>query len=141
MVDITSKLVSTMSSAGINEVSDSTKKNLRRKLEMEFGDSLTFFTESRHVYIMPDNKYWLLSTYDCHPSWKPLKKATKTTPLSKQPCHCERKLNPWPPKPGELTPDYVHIPPSLQKCLHVLLGGREDGSAGLVNSPRHYHCS
>ena len=98
MVDITSKLVSTMSSAGINEVSDSTKKILRRKLEMEFGDSLTFFTESRRMYIMPDNlkkKYWLLSAYNCHPSWKPLKKATKTTPLSKQPCHCESKLNPF----------------------------------------------
>ena len=44
MVDVTSKLLSTMSSAGINEVSDSTKKNLRRKLEMEFGD----FTDILH---------------------------------------------------------------------------------------------
>ena len=31
------------------------KITLRRKLEMEFGKSLTFFTENRHVYILPNN--------------------------------------------------------------------------------------
>ncbi len=34
----------------------------------------------------------------------------------------------WPPKPEELTIDYVYIPPSLQTFLHILLGGRENCS-------------
>ena len=35
----------------------------------------------------------------------------------------------WPPKPEELTSDYIRIPPSLLKFLHALLGGREESSA------------
>ena len=30
----------------------------------------------------------------------------------------------WPPKPEELTSDYIHIPPSLLQILHAILGGR-----------------
>ncbi len=68
MVDITSKLVSIMTSSGISKVSDSTRKSLRQKLEVEFGNSLTFFTENHHVCFtrqLKKRKHWQIS---CHPN-------------------------------------------------------------------------
>ena len=128
MVDITSKLLSTMSSAGINEVSDSTKKNLRRKLEMEFGDSPTFFTESHCVYIMPDNLKKKVLAAECiqlSSMLESFEKGNKDNTIVQTSMSLREQIKsiPFkdhrPPKPGELTPDYVHIPPSLQKFLHV----------------------
>ena len=38
----------------------------------------------------------------------------------------------WSSRPEELDPEYVSVPPSLQKLLHVLLGGTEIGSALII---------
>ena len=51
MTDLTSRLLSSMTSFGISHVKDSTKKHLRRKLEAEFAGS---------IHIIPDNKGKLL---------------------------------------------------------------------------------
>ena len=138
MLDITSKLVSIMSSSGIKKVSESTKKNLRRKLEMEFRKSLTFFTENRHVYISPNNLKEVLAA-ECIRLSSKLKvfqeryKDNNTIVQTAMSLREQIKLTPskddWPPKPEELTSDYIHIPQSLLKFLHALLGGGEESSA------------
>lgn len=52
LTDLTTKMASLLNDKG-KEVRESTKKNLRHNLEIEFGDSLPFFTHNRRIYIRP----------------------------------------------------------------------------------------
>lgn len=56
MTDLTSRLVASIKSFGIDDVRDSTKKHLRRKLEKEFGESLHIIPDQKgKLLLYPDN--------------------------------------------------------------------------------------
>ena len=138
LTDITERFMLAMNSEGVSEVHDYTKKNLRRKLENDFIHSLTFFTVNRRIYVMPDNLKKEVLTAECvllSSKMDSIEKANRDSAsiikaavtlreeIKSIPCRDN-----WSPRPEELNPGYVSIPPSLQKFLHVLLGGTEVGS-------------
>lgn len=55
LADFALQVKSFMNTSGIDQVKESTKTHLRRKLESEFRDSLHFFIVNRRVYVRPDN--------------------------------------------------------------------------------------
>ena len=82
---------------------------------MEFGDSLTFFTESRHVYIMPDNLKKEVLAAECirlSSKLEAFEKGNKDNTIVQTAMSLREQIKSipfkdhWPPKPGELTPDY-----------------------------------
>ena len=56
MVDVSSRLVASMSCLGIVQVKDSTKKHIRQKLESEFGGALHIFPNVKgNILLYPVN--------------------------------------------------------------------------------------
>lgn len=80
MTDLTSRLVSSMNSFGIKDVTDSTKKHLRRKLETEFSDS---------IHIISDDKGKLL----LYPDSLSMCELVKTTTVLKKELEHARSVN------------------------------------------------
>lgn len=138
LTNITSKFITSMNSLGIHTVSQSSIKHFRRNLEMEFRDTLQFFTVNRRVYFMPDNltKEALaieciglqtqLDTVQNNESDKICRQAATYMRNQIQATEFEYI---WPPQPVQLTADYVHVPETLQTFLRVLLSGKEDSSS------------
>lgn len=134
LLDLTLKLVSLLDELGV-AVKESTKKHLRRNLELEFGDTLHFFPVGRRVYIRPHN----LSTDSIACDYVNLKDKLEVFTQGQQ---CEQLIERvalilrgnikngvmdqvWPPKPEELTETYVELPGCLLLFLKVLLGGKQ----------------
>ena len=115
-----------MSSFG-SKASESTKK-LKWKLDMEFGKSLTFFTENRHVCILPNNlkkevlaaaEYIQLSSkLEAFQERHKDNTIVQTAMSLWEQIKSTLSKDDWPPKSEELTSDYIQIPPSLLKFLH-----------------------
>ena len=56
MVDLTKKLESFIQSRGIEGLSESTKKHIRRKIEAEFGSTIEIFPDEKgKLLVMPGN--------------------------------------------------------------------------------------
>ncbi|KAG0718081.1 hypothetical protein GWK47_053170 [Chionoecetes opilio] len=56
MTDVTSRLVASMKSFGVNQVQDSTKKHLRQRIEKEFGGFLHIIQDHNgKLLIYPDS--------------------------------------------------------------------------------------
>ena len=56
MSDLTSRFVTAMKACGIDQVKDSSKKHLRRKLESVFGQALHIFSDDKgKLFLYPDN--------------------------------------------------------------------------------------
>jgi hypothetical protein len=134
LTDLTSKLASFLNDNGV-EIRDSTKNHLRRILELEFGDSLHYFTNNRRVYLRPHS----LSTDSIACDYLDLKSRLAELSHGQQ---CEQmmiqtalilrckvreqvKEQIWPPKPDELTEKYIDLPVCLIEFLKLLLGGQQ----------------
>ena len=136
MCDFISKLTGFLTELGITNVQPSTKKNMRRKVESEFGASLHIFPDERGKLLMVPNNF----TTEClakqnvklKEELRLLKRKTSAMPpLEKKPLHPAKCLrtdiraiktnHPWPPNPEELTEDFVRLPDSLVKFLTFLL--------------------
>lgn len=144
-VDITAKMVSFMEKNGVpkNQVANSTKFHLRRKIEAEFGNSLHFFSVNRKVFVRQDNLS--LETLLVHFVNLKLKFETRI-PSQMSATHFEEtalslrteikssipKQN-WPPQPEELNSDYLELPQNLTKFLNDLLCGTNVKSTERVN--------
>ena len=137
ITDIVTKLTSLLNSLSVHEICTSTKKNLRRKLEAEFGDSLTFFIKNRQLFLMPNT----LTKEEIAKKYAKMKSSLETheennnnviiqaaTSL-RQEMKSSLFKNNWPSLPAELTPDYITIPQNLKSFLHVLFNGSENVSA------------
>ena len=132
--ELTSKLVSLLHDEGIGEIRLSTKTHIRRNLESEFGDTLRFFSAgaANKVYLRPNN----LSTDSIACDYIDVKDKLDRYNRSQQ---CEELIvqvaltlreniykciqeQAWPPKPEEMTADYVELPNCLVQFLTTLLG-------------------
>ena len=112
-----------MNSAGINEVTGSTQRKLRRTLEIEFGNSLILFTENRHVYFMPDSLKKEILGAECirlKSKLEAFQKGNKDKSIVKTALSLREQIKSiptkdnWPPNPTELASDYITVPPALE---------------------------
>ena len=56
MTDLSSRLIESMKSLGIEHIKDSTKNHMRRTLENEFGTTLHFFSDDNfRLLVYPDH--------------------------------------------------------------------------------------
>ncbi|XP_064116328.1 uncharacterized protein LOC135222086 [Macrobrachium nipponense] len=142
--ELTSKVITFMNQKGIYyEVTDATKKHLRRKLEAEFGEALHFFTISRLVYLRPDNLSYesvinenvllknKLQAYTQNDDFDCL--IVKIAQFLRHEIKCEIPEQTWPPHPQELSEGYLPIPDNLMKFLYILLCGKEQTPTLRVN--------
>ena len=116
--------------------------HLCRKLEMEFGESLHFFTVSRRVYIRPDNlsvdaiateNVMLNSRLEAYTKQEDIDtQISQVALLLRQQIKSGFEEQSWPPHPQELNSSYISVPENLIQFLNILLGGKQ-GSSVRVN--------
>ena len=149
LTSLTEMLVNLMSMLGYidDEVLPQTKKQIRRRLESEFGESLHFVkTAEGKVLIYPDN----LTMESLAKENNELKNQLESVShecevkavLTKSASHIRSdiknmKKKPWPPQPDQLTADYMKLPDSLEIFLRVLLTGDVKQSVPSSNSREH----
>ena len=132
-----------MKDQGVEEVWGSTKKHIRRKLEVEFGESLSIFPDNNgKLLVVPDSldnknlSSQLMSikkeldslrenssdlTQSVRKVAKLIRNELKTT-------HTEEDLS-WPPNPEELDKDYLSLTPFVTLFLTTLISGDPDKAA------------
>ena len=133
MTELTAKLILLMKSFGINEVKESVKKHIRRKLENEFGDTLHFIQNDKgKLIVYPDN----ISKHDlvkelCEYRSKVNKPETDSNTLSTTALQIRQHIKQmkvdetWPP---DLENMNYEIPQSLQCFVLALLTGEQSCS-------------
>ena len=133
MTELTAKLIMLMKSFGINEVKESVKKHIRRKLENEFGDTLHFIQNDKgKLIVYPDN----ISKHDlvkelCEYRSKVNKPETDSNTLSTTALQIRQHIKQmkvdetWPP---DLENMNYEIPQSLQLFILALLTGEQSCS-------------
>ncbi|KAI8521965.1 hypothetical protein Bbelb_017190 [Branchiostoma belcheri] len=133
MTDLSSRLVESMKSLGIEHIKDATKKHLRRCLENEFGNALHFLSDGNsRLLVYPDN----LSRCDLVKANQDLEKELRTlkTHLNKDVVAKAALLlrddirkhdrpQAWPPVITEEDQSRDIIPASVVKFLCYLLTG------------------
>ena len=142
LVEITAKLESFFIEQDV-EIRASTKKNLRRNLEAEFGDTLHFFETDHRVFLRPHN----LKTDDIASEVIRLEKRIQ---LYNQGQDCVQLIENvaiilrdsikgsiqeqmWPPHPEELDKSYIELPECLMTFLKVLLGGTQRDASDRIS--------
>ena len=137
MTDLTTRLMTCMTSQGCQEIKVSTKKHIRRKLEAEFGESLHIIHDSKgKLVVYPDNLLrdkLVLDNLMLKSELKAAKSSEKDrlSVLTKAALQMrddirEQHVNDeWPPQPSELTPGSAHIPASVTYFLHTIITGQQ----------------
>ena len=134
---ITSKMSEIMKSKGVLAVKDSTKKHIRRKLEVEFGSSLTMFSDDTgKVLLFPSHAtiYDIAKKY--HAAKQDLKllqsKSSESKAVDQASSLLRRaikdmeKPDVWPYHPSDVTQNSLVIPPELQRFYLGLLTGKPE---------------
>ena len=139
LTNLTEKLVSQMKNLGIQEVKESTKKHLRRKLEATFGDLLQFETideGKKQLIVIPSTLSRLqlarenIALNDKLALSEKCRKEslhlTKAALIIRSSIKSKETEMSWPPKPSELHQSSINLPDSLTLFLHTLLTGSAD---------------
>ncbi|MES9883965.1 MAG: hypothetical protein ABW185_24210, partial [Sedimenticola sp.] len=135
---LTDHVVSFMDTSAMEKCTESTKKNIRRTIEKEFGDSLHFITVGRRVYVRPDNLTTdsviidfirlqdTLDTYKEDQTYESLIKRVAFYIRSeiKNGKHEQQ----WPPHPEQLDSSYYSSPDCLIEFLTTLFSGKHEPS-------------
>lgn len=132
LVELTKKLSDWLLELGVEEVKLSTKKHIRRKLTVEFGESLHMVTDSiGRVLVYPDN----LSLVNVLQENQKLKDELhlvkqdstsvdgmfrKVSTLLRKDMTEHNVKMPWPPLPEEMEKPSVYVPNSLTNFLKLL---------------------
>eukprot|EP00058_Branchiostoma_floridae_P000977 XP_002586465.1 hypothetical protein BRAFLDRAFT_106667 [Branchiostoma floridae] len=133
MTDLSSRLVESMKSLGIEQIKDSTKKHMRRSLESEFSSTLHFFSDDNlRLLVYPDN----LSRCDLVKANQALQKelntlksllnkdvVAKAALLLRDDIRKQDVPQAWPPVITEEDQSRDIIPPSVVKFFCYLLTG------------------
>ena len=128
MTDLKNRLLSYIKQLGIQEVKDSTKKHIRRKLEGEFGNLLQFEQlqdDKRQLIVYPDNLSRLQparGNMELRDRQELLEKSADTGHVIKNAAlHLRKSITyqdastSWPRKPSELQGSAVDIP----DCFYI----------------------
>ena len=129
MTDLTKKVESFVQSRGIEMLSESTKKHMKRKIEAEFGSALEIFPGDKgKLLVMSDN----LSRQDCVKANVLLQKEVETLEskssdamkvIDQSAAHIRRSIldlkweTPWPIHPSDLRAESFPIPKYLSRFL------------------------
>lgn len=137
MVDMRDLLLSFMRSMGATEITESTKKHMRRKLEVEFGGLLQFedLLENNKLFVIPDNLSKLQLARDMAklsqqqenrnvPS--KMKEIQQAGLYIRDAVRANNTEISWPPKPSELCESAVNIPVELKAFLYTVLTGNTE---------------
>eukprot|EP00058_Branchiostoma_floridae_P015562 XP_002601050.1 hypothetical protein BRAFLDRAFT_102388 [Branchiostoma floridae] len=133
MTDLSSRLVESIKSLGIEQIKDSTKKHMWRSLESEFCSTLHFFSDdNRRLFVYPDN----LSRCDLVKAHQALQKelntlksllnkdvVAKAALLLRDDIRKQDVSQAWPPVITEEDQSRDIIPPSVVKFFCYLLTG------------------
>ena len=121
-----------MRSMGATEISESTKKHFRRKLEKEFGDLLQFedLLNNNMLFVLPKNlsKVQLArevvtvsQQLDNRDTPSKVKEIQQIGLLIHDAVLSNNTEMSWPPKPSELCENAFNLPPELDAFLCTLL--------------------
>ena len=142
LTNLTAKLVAFMEVNGYSSVKQQTKDHIRRKLEAEFTDSLHFISEANgRVLVYPDNLS-LVEVLRENVLLKDKLQELETTNdithiIKRSAIHIRGQIKsmpkmPWPPKPDELSGDYLDLPETLLLFLNnLLMGDSSEGTSRL----------
>lgn len=134
MTDLTMKLKQYLQSLGINEMKESTKKHIRRRLEAEFGNSLYIIEDdSGRLLVMPDSLTReelakenielkeKLTAYETGDDVEGVLERAALYLRDEVKALIDEDEKPWPPVPEDLDQEYLQIPTKLIKFYNVLL--------------------
>ena len=141
MMDLIAQLVDFMKDQGVEEVWLGTKKHIRRKLEAEFGESLSIFHNNGKLLVVPDSldiknlSSQLMSIKKEFDSLREntsgltqsVRKVAKLIRNELKTTHTEDLS--WPPNPVELDKDYLPLSPFATLFLTTLISGDPDKPA------------
>ena len=140
LTELTQVLVVKMNEYGVTEVRQSTKKHIRRKLEIEFGSSVHFVPDVngkqlvypdkltisdlvRDVIRLKGDLETITKESDAH---KLLQKSAQYLRKDIQ----DNKIDvPWPPLPSDVHSCTFYIPGNLKLFLYYLIGGEKDSAS------------
>ena len=131
MSSITDHLLKSMNSLSVQDITDSTKKHIKRKLINEFGSSIEIINNvNGKLFVIPDN----LSRAELVKENIALSlelNSAKTEDLSSRLKSCASEIRnlvrestqeqEWPPNPELLDKTYTNIPECLSDVLYSLL--------------------
>jgi hypothetical protein len=137
MVDLRELLLSFMRSMGATEIHESTKKHMRRKLEVEFGGLLQFedLLENNKLFVIPDNLSKLQlarNVVKMSQQQENRNEPSKIKEIQQAGLYIQDAVRAnnteisWPPKPLELCESAVNIPMELNAFLYTALTGNTD---------------
>ena len=137
MVDLRERLIIYMRSMGATEISESTKKHFRRKLEKEFGDLLQFedLLDNNKLFVLPKNlskvqlareMVTLSQQLDNRDTPSKVKEIQQIGLYIRDAVLSNNIEMSWPPKPSELCESAVNLPPELDAFLCTLLTGNTE---------------
>ena len=132
--DLAEVVTKHMTENGINQLHMSTKKNLKRRIESEFGSRLKIISEDYNKpliapftltyeqlakqYINLKEKFELYKSEDCSQI------ISKAAIILHNHIKEIKQIRLWPPCPDELDEQYVDIPKQLTNFLTILLTGK-----------------
>ncbi|KAK3750817.1 hypothetical protein QZH41_000085, partial [Actinostola sp. cb2023] len=144
LTDLTQRLITNMMLLGTQEVKESTRKHVRRRLEAEFGEGLHFVAVEegkRKMLVIPDN---LTVVQLARENVKLQEKQTLIDKAIDNEHHiieaalCIREKlktleinSSWPPKPSELHDSAIDLPDCLLTFLRIVLTGNTDSKKEL----------
>ena len=124
MMDLTAQLVDFMKDQGVEEVWGSTKKHIRRKLEAEFGETLSIFPDNNgKLLVVPDSLD--INRENTSDLTQSVRKVAKLIRNKLKTTHIEEDLS-WPSNPEELDKDYLPLTPFATLFLTTLISGDPD---------------
>ena len=126
-----------MQSIGATEISESTKKQFRRKLEKEFGVWLQFedLLNNNKLFVFPKNLSKVQLAREVATVSQQLDNRgapSKVKGIQRNGLHIRDAVlssnteMPWPPGPSELCQNAVNLPPELDAFLCTLLTGNTE---------------
>ena len=134
MIELKEVLFTFMCSMGATQLTESSKKNFRRKLEAEFGDLLQFedLLDNGKLFIIPNNLSKLSLAREVAQLSRELKnnvssgiqEIQKTSLSLREAVRSITAEYTWPPDPSQLCESAINIPDELKAFLYTLLTGK-----------------
>jgi hypothetical protein len=152
LTDLTSRLLSLMNLYGFNEIRDSTKTHIRRKLESEFGESLHFVrNHGCKVLVYPDTSTrdelacgiielrTKVETLQATQS-DSMAELSRAALLLRGDIKTQGLMAEWPPQPSELGAESANIPDAVRHFLQMLIVG-QGGESNMTSCAERQICS
>ena len=144
MTSLTEEPVDNMSFLVIEDLRPQTRKQIRRKLETEFGDSLQIVCDERgRLLIIPDSlsmsmleteNMKMVAKLESHRALDNEHIVKQCATILRSEIKKTKMGQLWPPQPGDLNNDYIKLPKYILDFLHILSTGkiREDVPSGQI---------